>query len=99
MEYCGPIGLPYSAFLGWDVNDQDAALAWKRNKAEVCANCGTLDADWRDAKTKQLLDPAPFEVEGHRCAGCVEIANYREREDVQSNTVGLYLRLRPAERQ
>lgn len=40
MAYCGPKGIPLSAFLGWSQADQDAALAWSAHESRRCQSCG-----------------------------------------------------------
>jgi len=36
MAYCAPLGIPLSSFLGWDPDDQDAALAWRAYESRRC---------------------------------------------------------------
>ncbi|WP_182112886.1 hypothetical protein [Actinotalea sp. JY-7876] len=60
MAYCGPRGIPLSAFLRWEQDDQDAALAWSGYEARRCSSCGTHP------------DEGPRHVHINVCSGCVE---------------------------
>lgn len=66
MAYCGPRGIPLSAFLGWSQDDQDAALAWQADQAQRCPRCGTHPDD-----------PAG-EASKHVCRGCARIHEAQE---------------------
>ncbi|MGN8245234.1 hypothetical protein ACTHAM_002353 [Cellulomonas soli] len=41
MAYCGPRGIPLSAFLSWSQHDQDAALEWAGYESRRCRGCGS----------------------------------------------------------
>ena len=86
-----PLGIPHSVFLGrivgsvdpyWLNDDQDKAVAWNNEKAEICASCGTRDADWRDEKGRVLF-PAPYEVISRICAGCEQIENFKAQDKIK----------------
>lgn len=63
MAYCGPRGIPLSAFLSWPDADQDAALAWQAHEQSRCSECGTHAEDW-------LAEQAPVHWAPQVCPGC-----------------------------
>lgn len=90
MAYCGPRGIPLSAFLSWAEADQQAALAWQSWEARRCRDCGTHVDDWnpdtdgsRDAYTATI----------HICEGCVELERLRDSPELQGSPRGVHLHL------
>lgn len=79
MAYCGPIGLPRSVFLAWDVRDQDAALQWQAWDAARCSGCGTRDEEWR--RDDGTTDPLAFLPTPHQCQGCAAIERTQESRE------------------
>lgn len=67
MDYCGPLGLPRSTFLGWDRDDQDAAIVWSMRKRATCSSCGTREDEWDPALGGR--DDA-YRAELRKCWGC-----------------------------
>lgn len=63
MGYCGPHGIPHSAFLSWDRDDRDKALWWHIHQLQACPGCGTRSEDWAD-------DPHAYEAQPVHCRGC-----------------------------
>lgn len=78
MDYCGPIGLPYSQFLAWDTDDQDAAIAWRLYTLERCDRCGTFPSDWLDEHGR-YKNPPPYEPGVEHCLGCETIEQHRKQ--------------------
>lgn len=70
MEYCAPLGLPHSKFLGWDPSDQDKAIAWVIHNMSKCPQCGTFPEDYMGDNGRPL-EPPPMVVKTKRCYGCV----------------------------
>jgi len=91
MAYCGPHGIPLSAFLAWSEADQDAALAWSALEASRCPSCGTLEADWDedDGGSRDAWQP-----QAHVCRGCELLESERARvRDDAPNMRGVSIRL------
>ncbi len=88
MDYCAPIGLPHSQFLGWSDEDRRKALEWQADKSDHCGQCGQRRSDWFDESGKEMMDP-PFEVvEYLGCPGCQELAMFKE--DRKEQKPGVY---------
>lgn len=68
MDYVGPLGLPRSTFLGWDRDDQDAAIMWSLRRAATHSACGTRPDEW-DPELGGDLHAYLGEV--RVCQGCV----------------------------
>jgi hypothetical protein len=88
MDYCGPRGIPLSAFLTWPDPDQDAALYWQKRERERCGSCGTHPDDWR----RQFGGDPHWEwkAKQHYCRGCEIHAMYADAADPQA---GVSIRL------
>jgi len=83
LAYCVPLGIPHSRFLGWDEDDQDKALAYLRDVAQVCGGCGTRASEW-------ATDQDAFVGWVTRCEGCKRIEEEREHlEGEKGAHVGL----------
>jgi hypothetical protein len=70
MAYCGPKGIPLSAFLSWDDGDQEAALVWQGHEARRCPSCGTHPDDWDPARGGRR---DAYAAEVVVCPGCREL--------------------------
>lgn len=93
MAYCGPKGIPLSAFLGWSEADQDAALSWQGYESRRCGECGTHPDDWHPDHGG---DRNAYHSEHYTCPGCVALQRHREHPDIaDGKTRGLHLRLAP----
>lgn len=60
MAYCGPRGIPLSAFLSWSKDDQDAALGWAGYESRRCRGCGSHP------------DEGPRHAHTDECPGCLK---------------------------
>ena len=49
MGYCGPRGIPHSAFLGWELDDREKALAWHLHELQRCPDCGLHPHEFDEA--------------------------------------------------
>lgn len=78
--------------MSWDADDQDKALAYQREMAQVCPHCGTRECDWVDDE-KRHHTPARLTSETYRCFGCQEME--RTRKGFQGDTAGLGVRIVP----
>lgn len=76
MDYCGPLGIPHSTFLGWSEDDQQKALWWKARNRQVCAGCGTHPDDWNEDLGGSRNAYVPEEV---TCPGCRARAGAEEQ--------------------
>lgn len=67
MDYCAPLGLPHSHFLGgpadWSAHDRELAMGWAMRKAQTCPGCGTRRDQWE-------RDRQAFDAELYDCPGC-----------------------------
>lgn len=97
MEYCAPLGIPHSVFLGrvvgkndpyWLESDQDKAIMWKIWSSETCPQCGTRNEGWVDEKGRYLEEPK-YEVVTHKCFGCEEVK--RMESAIPSDSKGVYV--------
>ena len=89
MDYCGPIGLPHSKFLGWSEEDQDKAIAWHVNKLMTC-QCGTDPGEWID-KDGRLEYPLPYVLKTRKCWGCTMLEDKRsEMSPEDMSGISLY---------
>lgn len=83
LNYCVPLGIPWSKFLGWDPVDQDLALDWVDAQRQVCA-CGTRRAEWDSDSTAYVgfID---------QCPGCelIEMERQNVPEGMKGAKVGL----------
>jgi hypothetical protein len=88
MAYCGPRGIPLSAFLSWDDADQDAAIQWQSYEGQRCPGCGTHPDDWTDGNG--------WVAEPHRCPGChrVEAENVKLQHIKEADRRGVRIRLK-----
>ena len=69
MAYCGPRGIPYTTFLGWDPLSQDAAIAWAIRENDACGGCGLHRSELLDADGVELRHQ-PYEAVALYCPGC-----------------------------
>lgn len=92
MAYCGPKGIPLSAFLAWSEADQDAALAWQGYENRRCHGCGTHPDDWNE---KQGGSRFAWHAEHYQCPGCVKREQHSERPQVKDAGPGIHVRLAP----
>lgn len=81
MAYCVPLGIPHSAFLGWAEDDQDKALAWQREQAQVCKGCGTRDEEWQRNRLAYV-------GQQRTCLGCMALE--QEAENIREAGRGGY---------
>lgn len=86
------MGIPHSAFLGWDVDDQDKALAWQQVQRTTCSGCGTRPEEWDPTVGG---DRYAYVADARRCPGCEVLAQAqrdlsREQTD---DTLGVRLGL------
>jgi len=79
MAYCGPRGIARSDFLRWDLDDQDAAMAWQSYENARCGSCGHHP----DEPTRHLHVDV--------CPGCVDVQRTRESGALEE-TRGSHLR-------
>lgn len=86
LEYVVPLGIPHSAFLGWDPADQDKALAWIAEQKKVCKGCGTRKTEWKHDKFAYV---GQIEI----CPGC-ELLDM-ERDNIDDGTKGVKTFLAP----
>lgn len=83
MDYCGPAGIPYLAFLDWDPLSRDAALAWQARRNETCGGCGTARSDWMNGRDEHgnlvanTLAPT-YLTEDIYCPGCGALELHRK---------------------
>lgn len=94
MAYCGPKGIPLSAFLAWDEADQDAALIWQAHEARRCGSCGTHPDDWDPDKGGRR---DAYHAEIRYCPGCQRVDAARNRQDDKTPTAGAHVMLLSAE--
>ena len=95
MDYCGPVGLPHSTFLGagigmWSEQDRELALAWQQRKQATCGRCGTRHDQWLTADGR--LDPQAFEAVAEECPGdyALHVARKALKDD-QGDYVHVFL--------
>ena len=88
LAYCTPLGIPHSEFLSWPDDDQDKALAYQRDKATVCAGCGTRPREW-------VGDRFAFVAQSTVCPGCEVLA--QEQKNIPERQQGVRLFLVPRE--
>lgn len=98
MAYCGPRGIPLSAFLEWPEWDQDAALGWQAHESRRCGSCGTHPDDWNP---KRDGDREAYHAEDVQCPGCRETQAYSAHPEVTlraESVRGMHIRLAPGSR-
>lgn len=77
MGYCGPAGLAYTEFMGWDPLSRDLALAWRRREDSRCGGCGVPYEDWYlDDGTP---DDTAYTLNAYRCPGCEKHAGHADK--------------------
>lgn len=85
-----PLGLPHSAFLTWDDDDQDKALAWRLEQAARCGRCRTRRDEWDPARGG---DRDAYVSDVSRCPGCERLdhaaRDLRGHEDTHGLQIGL----------
>lgn len=90
MAYCGPRGIPLSAFLAWPEADQEAALAWQAHADAACPGCGTRSDDWDEAAGGHRQ---AWIAQAARCPGCAAVERMHEQvEDAPGVRVRLIRR-------
>ena len=71
MDYCAPLGISHSHFLGgpdvWTAADRDKALAWQERKRSTHDRCGTRREEWDPARGGSRH---AFEYVPDVCPGC-----------------------------
>ncbi len=72
MDYCGPLGLPRSTFLGWDSDDRHAAIVWQLHRAAVHPPCGTRPEEWDPDRGGH---EHAYMAEIRACRGCETLAS------------------------
>lgn len=91
LSYCVPLGIPHSKFLSWSDEDQDKALQYVLRENSRCKRCGTFPEDWleydEDIGGMVAREPAPLEVESHKCYGCLELQEAEEEIPAKMNRV------------
>lgn len=93
MEYCSEHGIPYSQFLSWSDDDQEAALSYMLFERGRCSQCGTFPEDW--LKDGKPVDPTPYETSSEACLGCATLEDARKKiPDEYRHHVRVYLRPR-----
>lgn len=75
MRFCNDNGIPHSAFMEWDREDQAKALAYMFEDAERCSMCGTADWEWQDNRNA-------YEPVLATCLGCYYKEIIREGQDI-----------------
>jgi hypothetical protein len=93
MEYCAPLGIPHSKFLGWSDEDRSKAISYMQWKKKFCQRCGTDPSEWigPDGKT---VEPPPYEPVTHVCYGCAALEEERvalSKEDSSSSKYHTFL--------
>ena len=88
MAYCGPRGIPLSAFLDWSPHDQAAALAWTAHEASRCPGCGTHRADWDEA---QGGDRHAYAATVRECQGCVQVEMVRDTPEARRRGARIHM--------
>lgn len=90
MDYCGPLGIPRSVFLGrtvedgepyWTKTDVDWALSWQQVKNETCQGCGQSLVESTDIEFQ-----GAFDVETVVCHGCAEKEKAHEAQSKSKGT-------------
>lgn len=72
-------------FLSWSEDDQDKALAWRKEERLHCPGCGTRRDEWE-------ADRFAYVVQDDRCPGCEILAQERRQiPEEGSDGVRLYL--------
>jgi hypothetical protein len=61
MDYCAPLALPHSVFLGststvWTGHDRELALAWELRRRATCPGCGTRPDEWERDREAYIPD-------------------------------------------
>lgn len=91
LDYCVPLGIPHSTFLGWSAADRGYALAWTINKNATCS-CGTRKDEWDE-------DSFAYMPDTHFCRGHQVLAEHQKtlpKTDDGHALPGFFSYLRPA---
>lgn len=91
LAYCVPLGIPHSAFLDWEEDDQDKALAYQREMRKVCSGCGTRQEEWDE-------DPDAYVGWVNRCEGCRRMDQERRNLGESDSSAGAHVGLMPRDR-
>lgn len=86
MRFCNSIGIPHSAFLTWEPEDQSKALAYMVEDAVRCDMCGTADWEWQE-------DRFAYEPVEMICHGCE--AKELLSQNKENRGAGRYIALEP----
>lgn len=89
MDYCGPLGIPHSAFLAWKDEDRDKAISHMLWKRKFCQRCGTDPSEWLDEEGK-FMEPPPFEAVTIMCGGCATLEEARAAMDKEEASATRY---------
>ena len=102
MAYCGPLGIPYLEFQGWDDVSRSAALAWRARENTRCGGCNhTADEIYQTTwDGNPVLDPAgnpipaappKWLVETDICPTCAAL---QRAQTSPGDTKGIHYRFR-----
>lgn len=94
MNYCGPRGIAWMEFLGWDRTSRDAAILWAERRAQTCQACGTHPDDWDPARGG---DDHAYKAEIRACRGCETQAS-AQTQVTEAHGKGAYVVLVPNRR-
>lgn len=89
MEYCAPLGIPHSEFMGWNDDDRNKALSYVAWKKKFCSKCGTDPDEWMDEDGK-FAEPPPYEAVTNVCYGCATLEEERAGMDKEVATSTRY---------
>ena len=93
MDYCGPLGIPHSRFLGWSEDDQQKALWWKARNRQVCTGCGTHPDDWNEdvGGSRNAYGAEEITCPGCRVRAAAEAQLQQERQQNPTAKYGSYV--------
>lgn len=83
------LGIPHSVFLRWKPQDQDLALAWRREQQIRCRGCGTKADEWKK-------DRFAYIGQQRVCPGC-EVLKQEEENVPESHRGYTHVYLAPRE--
>lgn len=92
MSYCGPRGIPWSTFAGWDLLSRASAVAWARRTAQTCNTCGTHPDIWDLDKGG---DPHALVAVPRACRGCETLQDGQKQLTEQQRKAGGFVVLAP----
>lgn len=94
MAYCGPLGIPYAAFLGWDDLSRDAALAWQRREGSRCGGCSQYREDLVNADGTEKRPSAVVAVDWY-CPACAAAQRHDQQHGDDKPRPGVSTALMP----